>query len=131
MFRRFASGSSIASIAIAFAVLGVLLTPAVTLQRVYPVTVMWCFAPAVWGLWAMFAPTAWVPRRLPIWGAILGLIAGLLATVVLNLPSRVLGETVPVTLRGVAVLVIVALYYSLWMLVRVAYRSLGTPTSVA
>jgi hypothetical protein len=38
---------------------------------------------------------------------------------------------VPVILRGVGVVVIVAFYYFLWMLVRVAYRSLGTPTSVA
>jgi hypothetical protein len=27
--------------------------------------------------------------------------------------------------------VIVAFYYFLWMLVRIAYRSLGTPTAVA
>ena len=79
----------------------------------------------------MLAPSGWVPQRLPIWGGILGLIAGVLAAFVLNLPSRVLGVTVPVILRGVAVVVIVAFYYFLWMLVRIAYRSLGTPTAVA
>jgi hypothetical protein len=68
---------------------------------------------------------------LPLWGAILGLIAGVLAAFVLNLPFRVLGETVPVTLRGVGVVVIMVFYYLLWMLVRFAYRSLGTPTSAA
>ena len=131
MFRRFVSGSAIASIGIAFGALVILLTPALTVQRIYPLTVVWCFVPAVWGLWAMFAPVGWVPQRLPLWGAILGLIAGLLAAFILNLPSRILGVTVPVTLRGVAVVVIVVFYYFLWMLVRVAYRSLGTPTSVA
>ncbi len=125
MFRRFASGSSIASIAIAFAVLVALLIPAVTLQRMYPAMVVWCLAPAIWGLWAMFAPAGWVPQRFPLWGAILGLIAGLLASFVLNLPSRVAGEMAPVSVRGGAVVIIVVFYYFLWMLVRVAYRSLG------
>jgi hypothetical protein len=131
MFRRFVSGSAIASIAIALAVLILLLIPGVALQRVYPLPIVWCCAPAVWGLWAMFAPGRWVPQRFPLWGAILGLIAGLLATFVLNLPARILGETVPVILRGVAVAVIVVLYYFLWMLVRVAYRSLGAPAAGA
>jgi hypothetical protein len=131
MFRRFVSGSAIASIAIAFAALVVLLTHGLGAQRFYPLTIVWCFAPLVWGLWAMLAPSGWVPQRLPIWGGILGLIAGVLAAFVLNLPSRVLGVTVPVILRGVGVVVIVAFYYFLWMLVRIAYRSLGTPTAVA
>jgi drug/metabolite transporter (DMT)-like permease len=92
---------------------------------------MWCFAPLVWGLWAMFTPPSWLPQRLPIWGAILGLIAGLLAFFGLNLPLRVFGLTVSVIVRGAGVLVIVVIYYLLWMLVRVAYRVLGTPTTVA
>jgi len=131
MFRRFVSASAIASIGIACAALVILLAPALVLQRVYPLTIMWCFAPLVWGLWAVFAPLSWVPQRLPLWGAILGLIAGLLAAFVLNLPARALGVTVPVIVRGVGVVVMVVFYYLLWMLVRVAYRSLGTPTSVA
>jgi len=131
MFRRFVSGSAIASIAIAGGALSVLLTPAATQERIHILTVAWCFVPAVWGLWAMFAPVGWVPQRFPIWGAILGLIAGLMAAFVLNLPSRFLGETVPVTLRGGAVAAMAIFYYILWMLVRVAYRSLGTPTSAA
>jgi hypothetical protein len=79
----------------------------------------------------MLGPAAWVPQRLPIWGAILGLIAGLLGVFILDLPSRISGQTLPVTLRGVAVVVITVFYYFLWMLVRVAYRSLGTTTSAA
>jgi hypothetical protein len=129
MFRRFVSASAIASIGIAFATLALLLAQGLVEQRFYPLTIVWCFAPLAWGLWAMLAPSGWVPQRLPIWGAILGLIAGLLIFLVLNLPSRVLEVTVPVILRGVGVVIIVVLYYFLWMLVRLAYRSLGTPTS--
>jgi len=131
MFRRFVSGSAIASIAIAFAVLVLLLVHGLAAQRFFLLTAMWCFAPLVWGLWAMIAPSSWLPQRLPLWGAILGLLAGVSAFVVLNLPLRVLGVTAPVILRGVGVVVIVVFYYFLWMLVRMAFRSLGTPTPVA
>jgi len=79
----------------------------------------------------MIAPSSWLPQRLPLWGAILGLLAGFNAFVVLNLPLRVLGVTAPVILRGVGVVLIVVLYYLLWMLVRLAFRSLGTLTPVA
>ena len=131
MFRRFVSGSAIASIAIALAAVVLLLAHGLAAQRFYPLTTMWCFAPVVWGLWAMIAPAAWVPHRLPVWGAVLGFIAGLLALFVLNLPLRVFGVVTPVILRGAGVVVIVVLYFFLWMLVRLAYRSLGAPTSVA
>ncbi len=130
MFRRFVSGIVIPSVAIPFGSLVVLVAPAATQERIYPLTVVWCFLPAAWGLWAMCAPAGWVPQRLPLWGAILGVIAGFVGAFVLDLPSRISGETVPIALRGVAVVVIVLFYYFLWMLVRVAYRSLGTPTSV-
>jgi hypothetical protein len=131
MFRRFAAGAAIASIVVALAVVVLLLAHGLAAQRFYLPTAMWCFAPAVWGLWAMIAPAAWVPQRLPIWGAVLGLIAGLLALFVLNLPFRVLGVAVPTIWRAVAVVAGVVLYFFLWMLVRLAYRALGAPTSVA
>jgi len=131
MFRRFASASAIASMGIGLAVLVVLLTHGLGDQRFYPLTVMWCFAPLVWGLWAMLTPSAWVPQRLPVWGGILGLMAGLLAVFVLNLPFRFLGVAVPAAWRGVVVVAIVVLYYFLWMLVRLAYRALSTPTAAA
>jgi hypothetical protein len=131
MFRRFASASAIGSIGIACAVLVVLLTPPSTQERIHLLTVVWCLAPAAWGLWAMVAPRGWVPQRFPLWGAILGLMAGFLVAVVLNLPSRIAGGAVPDVLRGAALVAFVLIYYLLWMLVRVAYRSLGVPTSVA
>ena len=103
MFRRFVSGSAVAAIAIAFVALVIMVAPALAVRRLYPIPIMWlAFAPLVWGLWAMLAPSAWVPQRLPVWGAILGLIGGLLGGFVLNLPSRVVGGPVPVILRGVA-----------------------------
>jgi hypothetical protein len=129
MFQRFAAGNAIASMAIALGALVVVLTPGLTFERIYPLTIIWCFAPLAWGAWALLAPAAWVPQRLPLWGAILGLMAGSLAAFVLNLPSRVLGETVPGTGRGVAVAVMAVFYYFLWMLVRIAYRSLASTTS--
>jgi len=131
MFRRFVSGSAIAAMGIAFATLVLLLAQGLAEQRFYALTIVWCFVPLAWGLWAMIAPSGWVPHRLPIWGAILGLIAGLLIFLVLNLPWRVFEVTVPVILRGVGVLIMVVIYYFLWMLVRLAFRALGTPTSAA
>jgi len=129
MFPRFAAGSAIASIAIALGALVVVLAPGLTFERIYPLTIIWCLAPLAWGVWALLAPAAWVPQRLPLWGAMLGLMAGLLAAYVFNIPSRVLGETLSVVGRAVAVLVLTVLYYVLWMLVRVAWRSLASATS--
>lgn len=124
MFPRFAASTAIASIAIALAALIVFLTPRMTFERIYPVTILWCLAPCAWGIWALLTPSSWMPKRLPLWGAILGLIAGTMAAFVLNLPSRFLGEAASPKLRGVVVLVGALFYYLLWMLVRVAYQSL-------
>jgi hypothetical protein len=124
MFPRFAAGAAVASAAIALAAFVVLLTPRLTFERLYPLNILWCFAPFVWGLWALFTPSAWMPKRLPLWGAILGVIGGALGAFVLNLPSRLLGVPASLPLRGVAVLVLALFYYVLWMLVRAAYQSL-------
>jgi ABC-type dipeptide/oligopeptide/nickel transport system permease subunit len=66
----------------------------------------------------MIAPAAWVPTRLPLWGAILGLIAGSLGAFVLNLPLRILDEAASVPVRAVAVVFMAVVYYLLWMVVR-------------
>ena len=130
MLQRFVAGSAIASIAIALGALTLILMPTLPLPRTYPLTIIWCFVPLAWGIWALIAPSAWIPKRLPLWGAILGLIAGSFAAFIINLPSRILGLTVSVPLRGVAVVVMVVFYYLLWMLVRITWRSL-TPTPKA
>ena len=75
-------------------------------------------------------PISWVPHRLPLWGAILGVIAGLVVLFGLDMPYRLSGQTLPVYLKVVGVLLAVILYYVLWMLVRAVYRSLaGNPLS--
>ncbi len=125
MLRRFVAASSIACIGIAFATFVISLVPGLSWQRAYPLAVLWCFAPFVWGIWAMLAPSSGVPERLPAWGALLGLIAALGAAFVLNLPSRVLGQAVPAPLRSIWVIVMVVAYYFLWMLVRAVYRAIA------
>ena len=124
MLLRFAAASAVASIAVSVPILVVGLAPSLTFVQIYPLLIIWCLAPLAWGVWALLAPTAWVPGRLPLWGAILGIVAGLLVMFVLNLPARIFGQTVSVVFRGVAVLVLCAFYCLLWMLVRAAYRSL-------
>lgn len=125
MFQRFAAASAVASIAIALAASGLVLVTEITLSRIYPLTIIWCVAPLVWGIWALVAPATWVPLRFPLWGATLGLIAGLLATFVLNIPFRLLGEMLSVPARALAVAIVTVFYYVLWMLVRVAYGALA------
>jgi hypothetical protein len=88
------------------------------------ITTAWCFVPLAWGLWAMLAPAHWVPSRLPIWGAILGIVAGSIAGPVLDLPLRLGGLS---GVRWVMLVVGPIFYYLLWLLVRVAYRSLAGP----
>ena len=129
MLQRFAASAAVASIAIAIAALFVCFAPGLNFQRIYPVPILWCIVPALWGIWAMLAPLAWMPQRLPLWGTLLGLLAGSLGVFVLNLPSRLSGQPVALVFRGLIVLVGMLFYYLLWMLVRAAYRSLAGITS--
>ena len=94
-------------------------------------TTAWCFVPLAWGLWAMLAPARWVPSRWPIWGAILGGVAGIIAGPVLDLPFRMVGLS---GVRWMPLVVGPIFYYFLWLLVSVAYRSLhvmGQPPDAA
>ncbi len=124
MLHRFVSATALASIAIALAASVVVLMHAATTHKLYSLTVLWCFAPLVWGVWAMVAPAGWVPQRMPNWGAILGMILGLLGVFVLNLPLRTLGLMLSLRVRLAAVLVVVLFYYILWALVRTVYKTL-------
>jgi hypothetical protein len=121
MLQRFVAGTAIAAILIAVGTFALLLIPGL---KVAPLATIWCFAPLVWGLWAMCAPSNWVPQRLPVWGAMLGFIAGLFAMLVLNIPLRWLSVTLSVGTRVLMVVVAVVVYYLFWMLVRAVYRSL-------
>ncbi|MBI3667008.1 MAG: hypothetical protein HY236_12445 [Acidobacteria bacterium] len=131
MMQRFASASAVAAVAIALAAGALRLNFVPDLESRYLLTSFWCLAPLAWGLWAMLIPTSWLPQRLPLWGAILGLIAGLLVVLVLDLPARVAGEPLPPWLRGGAVLLLSVVYYVLWLLVRRAYRTLTAPSPAA
>jgi len=125
MFQRFAAGTAIASIPVAMAALILGLTPGLTFERICPLAILWCCAPFAWGVWALLTPSAWMPNRLPLWGAILGFFAGSMAAFALNLPSRLFPEPVPILVRAIAVLVMTLFYYLLWMLVRAACRWLA------
>ncbi len=125
MLVRFVSGSFVACIAIAIASAGMLVFSGLNPQRFGLILSIWCLVPCVWGLWAMLSPTTWMPRRLPIWGTILGIVAGLLALFVLDLPYRVLGAALPAIGKAVGVLVGAVIYYALWTLVSLVYNRLS------
>ena len=127
MLRRFAAASAVASILIGIAITVVsLVAPSDQLPRLFPVLRVWCLVPALWGIWAMLAPRAWVPERLHWWGGILGILLGVLIMLVLNIPEQVLGEAIPLAYRAAAAIAITVGYFLLWMLVRQAWRALAT-----
>ena len=125
MLNRFAAACVVASVIIAAGATGSLLWRWPTAgTRI--VTTAWCFVPLAWGLWAMLAPGRWVPGRLATWGAILGIGAGIIAGPVLDLPLRLAGVS---GVRWVPLVAGPILYYFLWLLVGVAYRSLPLPNA--
>lgn len=131
MLRRFVAASAVAGLGIACAAITL-----ATLARIYTLhhpmmlTVLWCMVPAIWGVWAMLTPNRWMPARLPEWGALLGLLVVFFATFVLNVPARLTDTYLETRWRGVGVLAGVAIYYLLWMLVRVVYMRLAMPAEV-
>ena len=129
MLRRFAAGSVVACIATAIASAVVLMISGLNPQRFSLILAIWCIAPCVWGLWAMLSPSKWVPQRLPIWGTLLGIFAGLMAVFVLNIPYRTLGAALPTTTGAFGVVVAALFYYLLWTMVRIVYTSLSGSSS--
>ena len=128
MMKRFAAASAVASVLIALAAGCLRLIPVPTLESRYLATSILCVGPLAWGLWAMLTPKSWLPERLPLWGAILGLIAGLLEVFVLDLPAF-RGEPLP--LLGIVVLLEIIMYYLLWLPVQRAYQALTAPSPAA
>lgn len=129
MLRRFAAGSVVACIVTAIASAGALTFAGVNPERLALILAIWCLVPCVWGTWAMLSPLSWVPRRLPIWGTILGIVAGLMAMFVLNIPYRILGVVVPATAGALGVLVAALIYYLLWTMVEIVYNRLSGSSS--
>jgi hypothetical protein len=131
MIQRFASASAVASVLIALAAGLFRLSPFPNLESSYIVPTVWCMIPLAWGLWAMLTPKSWLPQRLPLWGAILGLIVVLFLMFVLDLPSLFRIEVYSVWIRGVGLLLPIVIYYLLWLLVRGVYRVLTAPSPTA
>jgi hypothetical protein len=128
MLQRFAAASSVASVIIAIGALVSVLSPRWSPADARVLTTAWCFVPLAWGLWAVLAPAGWVPRRLPLWGAILGVVAGIVAGPVLDLPLRLGGLR---DMRWITLILGPLLYYVVWLLVPGAYRSLCPNTESA
>ena len=124
MLIRFASGSIVACILTAVASLMTLIFVGPNPQRFAAILAIWCVVPCIWGLWAMLSPSRWVPRRFPIWGTILGTLAGLMAIFALNLPTRIWGIVLPNTTRVLIVLLAGFFYYLLWFIVGIVYKRL-------
>ena len=122
MLQQFAAASIVASVLVAVGASVSLLPPRWPAEDARVLTTAWCFVPVAWGLWAMLAPARWVPRRLPLWGAMLGVLAGIVAGPVLDLPLRLVGLR---DMRWITVVMGPILYYVVWLLVPVVYRSLG------
>jgi hypothetical protein len=131
MLKRFVAASAVAGVVIACAAVGLAgLARVYQLQHPLTLTLIWCMVPAIWGVWAMLTPTPWMPARLPEWGAVLGLVVAIGALFVLNIPMRMTDVYLRMRWRGVGVLVGVAIYYLLWIAVRVVYQRLTTPAEV-
>ncbi len=119
MLRRFFAATAVASCLIALASAGTWLLAIPAEARVL-LTALWCFVPLAWGVWALLAPPRIVPNYLPSWGAGLGLIVGVMAGFVLDMPAKVLGQPLPWTHWAALVIGPVA-YYLFWMIVRAVY----------
>ena len=124
MLSRFVSAAAVASVLVALAVAVIGLSPVLSFAKVYPMPIAWCVLPLVWGIWAAILPQRWARPGLPLWGGTLGLMAGVLALVVLNLPSVVFQIAVPLTFRLLGVLVLTLLYYFFWVLVELVHETL-------
>jgi hypothetical protein len=128
MLHRFVSASVVASVAIAFAAVALWIAKHVwTLQNVHQLAMLWCWVPLIWGVWALLTPRTWMPKRLPWWGAILGLLASANVLFVLNLPYRILGQYMAWPYRLVGVAIAFVGYYLLWLVVRIVYLDLRGP----
>ena len=128
MLHRFAAACAVASVVIAAGAIITLIPPRWPAADALILTTAWCFVPLAWGLWAMLAPAHGLRSRLPIWGAILGIVAGIIAGPVLDLPLRLMGLT---RFRWMPILVGPVFYYLLWLLVGAVHRSLDAAAKPA
>lgn len=132
MLRRFAAAALVASCLIPIGAIAIFLIRLATGERYYQMTALWCLVPVVWGIWAVLTPATWMAKRLPLWGAILGLLAGIGGALVLNIPQRIFQIPISFGWRVLLIVPAAGIYYLVWMIVAAAYRGLGSeqaPTS--
>jgi hypothetical protein len=125
MLRRFASGATVASIAVSCAAMMIQFLPSEIRAHAYPILLAWVCLPTIWGLWAMLAPKNWLPERLPLWGSFLGILAGIAAVFVVDAPKIVFGFEWTLGSHCGVVLMFAALYFLLWTAVRGVLHSLA------
>jgi hypothetical protein len=121
MLQRFAAACMVASGLIALGAIASLFM-ALPAEGARTLTTVWLFVPLGWGVWAALAPASWVPNRLPHWGGLLGVIVGIMAGPVFNMPERLGG---PPFARWTALVAGPVLYFLLWFAVRAVYRTLS------
>lgn len=124
MLHRFAAATAVAAVVVMLADVGLpwLLEPGLAAR--YTLTSIWTAIPFVWGVWAMLAPSSWFPDRLWLWGAILGLIAAVVAVFVLDVPSLLTGLDTKPWQAALTAVIAIGLYSLLWRLVQAVHRAL-------
>lgn len=127
MLQRFAAAATVACVAVVLADAFLFVSGVVSnVQSAYRIVSLWCALPFLWGVWSLLAPRTWVPDRLPVWGAIFGVLLAAVALFVVNVPGRFFGLDLPMAARAVGVALGAGVYFALWMIVRAAYRALAT-----
>ena len=124
MLYKFAAGTVVSSCLIALGGAAILAARLLTGQRFYPIAALWCLVPFLWGVWMMLTPPSWMERRIPAWGAILGMLAGVAGIYVLDVPRRVGGLFLPSALKPLCVFLAAGTYAVVWIVVGKVYRAL-------
>ena len=125
MLRRFVSAASVGAVVVGLAGPLLYLNPLPTPEGRYIVATVWCMVPLAWGIWAMLLPATWVPGRIPLWGALLGVLAGIIAAFVLDMPYRLFDAPTSTAVKLGIVVLAVVLYGLVWIAVREVYSRLG------
>jgi hypothetical protein len=118
MIKRFVSAAAIASAVIFPLAIFMRLNPELPVESRYLLTTIWCLLPVIWGVWAVIMPKSLLLKHIPLWGALLGLIAGVVIVFVLRIPMQLMGEALTGLFKGVLLLAAIVLYYALWHLVK-------------
>ena len=125
MIKRFAAAATLPVIAISLGALVLQFNADLAANNRFLLTSIWCGVPFAWGVWGVLTPKTWLPKRLPLWGAFLGVIAGITAVFIVNAPERIFQEPISTVAKGIVVLAAGGLYYILWHVVRWIYGSIS------